>query len=376
MNIHIKQLKDPFPFAKVADVLKKTYFQEFLNDGAFKWSEKYAKFYFKMTPYEKSRNLIFGAFKGDRLIGTLEGHLINVILDNELKLEMVNLGLLSVEPEFRRQGIAKSLLSKLIDKAKEEKKDFLMAFPQKGRHGDTLLKDHFNFTNYGKTTHLIKLMEESGIHVLRDYRKTNILLIKVAWLFSHIPQLGDPEGIIRYAKVEDLPEVVDIIKSYRARVPLSETYSIKGYQISIEKLTGLNSFYGDPWGFFWVVLELNSKILATINYRIEIISAEYKDIGIIDLPVALLSTVGFKEDLDLDQKMKFLSCVLRKIRTDYPEVTATHVETCQHEMKAFKKLKFLSDRRTYYLYMKPLTKKGEEIARYKKYKEYFLNYFR
>ncbi|MHA1379909.1 MAG: GNAT family N-acetyltransferase [Candidatus Helarchaeota archaeon] len=377
MKYEIKNLGAPFPYKKVAEILRKTYFKEYLDAGALLWNEKYARFYFGSIQFEDaSKKYIFVAYRGDRIIGTVVGHLDNVVLDNELNLKMVNFGLLAVDPEYRRQGIAKALVSKLIETAESEEIDFVMAFPEKNRYGDSLLRDNFGFKRYAKTKHLIKLMEEKGLEVLRDYMNTNPILVKLAALYSNIPELTPPEGIIRKGKSEDLYEVIEIINSYKYRVPLSETYSVEGFQKSIKNLSNMNSLFGDPWNFHWQVLEKSNKIMATLNYRIELATFESEQEGYVDLPVALLTSVGFHEDLDIEQKKMFVSQILHKIRTELPEVFVTQITTCQHEMKVFRKLKFPSDQSSYFLFMKPLTEKGEEINRHKNYKTFFLNYYR
>ncbi len=379
MDIEIKPLKEPFPCAEIAKLYEKTYFQEYLEAGALMWNEKYARFYFgSITFDEEAKKYIFGAYDGDKLVGTIVGNKDEVILDNELELCMVNFGLLAVYPEYRRRGVAKSLVSKLIDSARREKIDFVMAFPEKGRLGDSLLKEHFDFKSYAKAKHLIKLMEETGLQALRDYMNRNPVLVKLASLYSHIPEeLGKPDGMIRDGRTDDYAEVIKIINSYRTRLPLAEQYSIEGFKKSNERLAStMNKIFGDPWNFHWLVLERKKEILATLNYRIEMATFQPEGEGMSHLPVSLLTTVAFKEDLELDQKIKFINYVLRKIRTDLPNVFITQITTCQHEMKPFRKLKFPSDQSIYYLYMLPLTSKGEELNRYNNYKEFFLNYYR
>jgi len=377
LQIEIKQLGDTFPYSQIANLYKKTYFQEYLDAGALMWNEKYAKFYFSSVQFEeKSKKYVFGAFKNNNLIGTVVGHQDDVVLDSELKLKTVNFGLLAVDPEYRRKGIAKKLVSKLIKTAEKDKIDFVMAFPEKDRYGDKLLKENFDFKSYGKTKHLIKLMEGRGLEVLQKYMNKNPLLVKLAALYSHIPELEDPRGVIRRGKKDDFPEVVEIINSYCKRLPLSEIYSVNGFQKSYEKFSNMNSIFGNPWNFYWFVLEKNNKILATINYRIELATFEGENGKLVDLPVSLLTSVGFREDLELEQKKQFINYILRKIRNEFPAVFITQITTCQHEMKVFRKLKFPSDQSSYTLFIKPLTAKGEEVNRYKKYKEFFLNYYR
>ena len=123
-------------------------------------------------------------------------------------------------------------------------------------------------------------------------------------------------------------------------------------------------------------MEKNNEIIAHFNNRIEVVTFEPQEGEYINLPVSLLTSVAFHEDLEMDQKVKFIDHLLRKTRTEVPNAFATQITTCQHEMKVFRKLKFISDRSYYILCMRPLTEKGEEINRHRKYKEFFLDYYR
>lgn len=134
--------------------------------------------------------------------------------------------------------------------------------------------------------------------------------------------------------------------------------------------------FGDPWGFHWLVLDHDGQIMATVSYRVEVVTFEPEPDQFESGPVALMTSIGFHESMELDDKIKFLGNVLQKIRKDIPSVYVTQITTPQHEKKVFNKLKFVDDRSTYYLYMLPLTEKGEELNKYKKYKEYLLQYYR
>jgi len=309
-------------------------------------------------------------------VGTIFGHRDIVRFENRIDLKMVNLGLTAVDPAYRRQGIAKKLVARLIEQSKDRHLDFIMAFPEKGRYGDNLLGDHFGFRNFGKTQHFIKLMEDRGLEVLKENLDYNIVMVKIATLFSHIPDLEDPEGVIRNAKIEETDEVREILNSYALRVPLVSIYSDEGYKESNIKFAQMNKWFGDPWGFYWLVLEQNNEIIATISYRVEVVTFEPQPREYKSGPVALLTSLGFKEGMDIQEKMQFLCAILRKIRKDLPEVYVAQITSPQHEMEVLDKLKFVDDRCTYNLYMKPLTNAGNELNKYKKFKEYLLQYYR
>ena len=108
MPVEIRKLTEPYDYKQIAEVLRKTYFREYCDAGALQWNEEYARFYFEAVVFkDSSRDFIFGAFDGEKLVGTIFGHRDALIFENRLKLEMVNLGLTAVDPGYRRQGIAK-----------------------------------------------------------------------------------------------------------------------------------------------------------------------------------------------------------------------------------------------------------------------------
>jgi hypothetical protein len=299
-----------------------------------------------------------------------------MIFENRLKLEMVNLGLTAVDPSYKRQGIAKKLVESVVKKAKAKDLDVVIAFPEKGRFGDKLLKQ-FGFHNYGKTQHFIKLMEERGLEVIRDYLHYNVVMAKLASMFSHLPEEEIIEGEIRNANLEkDFEQVRSILNSYATRVPLLSYYSEEGYRGSNIRLATLNERFGDPWGFYWLVWERDGKIIATLSYRVEVVTFEPEPNQFESGPVALLSSLGFHEDVDLNDKMKFVGNILLKIRKELPEVYVAQITSPQHERKVLDKLKFVDDRSTYYFYMLPLTEQAQALTTHKRYKEYLLQYYR
>jgi GNAT superfamily N-acetyltransferase len=377
MRIEIRKLREPYNYKQIADVLRKTYFREYCDAGALQWNEKYARFYFEAVVFkDTSRDFIFGAFDGEKLVGTIFGHRDALIFENRLKLEMVNLGLTAVDPGYRRQGIAKKMVAALLEQAKKKALDVVIAFPEKGRFGDKLLKDHFEFTNFGKTQHFIKLMEDRGLQVVREYLHYNVVMVKLAGMFAHLPEVKDLEGTIRYAKMEEIDTTREILNSYAARVPLVSYYSVEGYKESNIRFMRMNERFGDPLGFHWIVLERDGEIIATISYRVEVVTFEPEPGEYASGPVALLTSFGCREEMERDQKVQFLAAVLQKIRKELPEVYVAQITSPQHEKKVFDKCKFVDDRSTYFFYMRPLSEKAQELHTYKKYKEYLLQYYR
>ncbi len=375
MEIEIRKLKEPYPITQIAQHLRNIYYKEYGADGTLVWDEKYTKFYLDANVKKGiSKDFAFGAFKGNELIGTLFGHGDLVRVGNQKTLKTLNLGLMTVLPAYRRQGIAKAMLNRLIEQARNENIDLILTFPQKGRYGDKLLKEHFDFNKYGKIKHYLKLMEEQGLKAVAA--QYGIITTKISSLFSHIPDLGAPEGVLRLATSEDFDKALALINSYSQRLPLATIYTREGFKHTLKVFDSLKDRFGAPWGHEWLILEQNGEIYATVCCRVEKIAFETKEGILEELYAALFTSLAFHEEMTLNNKKQFISYILRKIRTELPEISCTQITTNQHEMKVFNKLRFVDDRNTYLLYIKPISEKGEIINQYSQFKEFFLEYYR
>ncbi|MHA1309848.1 MAG: GNAT family N-acetyltransferase [Candidatus Helarchaeota archaeon] len=372
MTIEIKKLTEPLPYDKIGNLLYNTYFTSYKEDGALHWNSKYAEIYFNAWVLPKSNELIFSAWDDDKLIGLAVGHKEIIKLDNEIEIIGTNIGLTAVDSQYRRNGIATNMVSNLIEEAKKLGYDLVFRMVQKGKYGDNILKK-FDFVNISKHEHYIKIMEKYGVQILKEYRGLNPVLAKLAEsLYSKLPH--DPlDGTLRTGKIpDDISRCVEIINSYSSRVPLSRIYDNKTFQIDLENTKKLNDAFGDPWGLIWYILELNNKIMATMTCRIELTTFERGS-----APVGLFGNLGFDESLTHEQKLGFIAEILRDIRKKYPEIFTCQITTFHHELKVFKDLKFTDDQSKYFLMVKPLTDKANEILnRYKKIKEFNLTYYR
>ncbi|MHA1269920.1 MAG: GNAT family N-acetyltransferase [Candidatus Helarchaeota archaeon] len=372
MSIEIKKLNKPLPYDKIGDLLYKTYFTSYKDSGALQWNEKYAEIYFTAWVLPKSDELIFGAWDNDKLIGLCVGHKENVKLDNEIDLTTSNIGLTAVDPEYQKQGIATSLIKKLLEDAKSLGYDLILSMTQKGKLGDKILKK-LEFSQIGKHEHYIKIMEKYGVQILKEYRGLNPILAKLAEkLYSKLP-MDEISGKIRKGIIpDDVPRCLEILNSYASRVPLARIVSEDVYIKDLNGSSKLKDEFGEPWGLTWYLLEIDGKIMGTITSRIEITTFEKGS-----APVALLGNFGCDSSLTLDQKKGFLAEVIRTIRNDYPEVFTCQITSLHHELRVFKNLDFTDDQETYLFLIYPLTEKANEIsARYKKMKEFFLSYYR
>ncbi len=377
MDIEINRLEKPYPYNQISELLSKIYFKDFGDQGTLSWDENYTRYYFEAHVDKLlSKYFAFAAFADEQLIGVLLGHYDLVRFENQLTFKTVNLGVMAVAHEFRRQGIAQKMLKRLIEEAEKRDIDLIFAFPEKGRYGDKLLKNHFAFLNLGKTKHLVKMMEKQGGKVLNEHQVVNPVLIKIASLFSRIPSIPEPSGIIKLATIKDLGEVLDLINTIASRMPFATVYTREGFGHTLEYFDKLPEIYKTPWGHQWFILEREGVIYATVNFRIETIAFRSKKDEISEIMVGMFSCLAFHETLTFEEKKQFIAAILRRIRSGMPEIGLTYITTLQHEMKVFKKLNFLDDSNSYYLYMKPLSEKAEVIKDLPKLNEYFLEYYR
>ncbi|MHA1895127.1 MAG: GNAT family N-acetyltransferase [Candidatus Helarchaeota archaeon] len=382
MDFEIKQLKENIRdhYKEIGDLYHETYFKDYFEGGALNWEEKYAEYYFNAFHFPP--DYYFTAWKDDKLIATSLGSKYPVFLDGEIELTGVSIGLTATKPEYQRQGIQKKLISELIKAAKKDKVDFIWAFPQIGKFGDKLLKDHFNFVRYNKNAeHLIKILGDHGRWILQNYRGLNAALARLAVIYAGIPKEKLMGGEIREGDVNsnDIKAVVDIINSYTKRLPLSRTWTEEKYKNEIIKSKEIVNYYPD-WRYFWLVWERDGEIIASINIRTEYVTFEKGT-----STVGLITNSVFKEGLTDDEKISFFAPIIRRFYEEKHEgddwrlkkLFTLQTTQPQYEPKMYKKAKCTDDQSKYEFLILPLTKKGEQIGlRYKKIKKLFIPYHR
>ena len=384
MDFKIKQLKkiEDLPFKQIGDLYNATYSEFYRDAGALNWEEKYAEWYF--NAYHNPPDYYFTAWKGDELIATTLGTKCTVLLDDEIELIGVSIGLTATKPEYQRQGIQKKLIQALIDRAKSDGIDFLFSFPDTTHHGHKLLKEHFEFSRINKNAeHVIKIIGDHGRWVLQNYRGLSAVLAKLAVVYAGKPEAKLSSGKIRDGNLEsdDVKKVLEMINSYSKRLPLSKVW--KTEEDWIKEMTNAKklSEYYPEWKVHWWVWETNNVILATITIRTELVTFNTGTSS-----VALVSTSCFKDGLTIEEKEGFLATVVRRFWNedveDTPESRKKNIFTVQttqpqYEAKAFKKIKVTDDTTKYEFLILPLTEKAQEIQlRYKKINEFYIPYFR
>ncbi len=382
MDLEIKHLKEDLAehLDQVSNLYRETYFKEYLDAGAVNWEEKYAEWYFKAFHFPP--DYFFSAWKGDELIGTTMGTKYKVLLDNEIELTGVSIGLTATKPEYKRQGIQKQLMSKLIETTKKDGADFLWAFPQDGYYGSNLLKIHFGFQRLLKNAeHLIKILHDHGRWVLQHYRGLNVALAKLAIIYAVIPEDKLMGGNIREGdeNSEDVNKVVDIMNSYTKRLPLSRLWTPEKYKNEIISSRSITNYYPE-WRYFWFVWERDGEIIGSINIRTELITFNNGK-----STVGLITNSMFKEGLRDEEKLSFFAEIIRKFHEEeYPEeimrtkkLFTLQTTQPQYEPKLFKNAKCNDDTSKYEFVILPLTDKANEISlRHKKIKEFYLPYHR
>ena len=114
MDFEIKQIKELSEklYENVGKLYHATYFKEYYESGALNWESKYAEYFF--TAFHDPPDYYFTAWDGDKLIAACDGNKYRMILDNEIELIGVSLGLTATLSEYRRQGIQKKLINQMI----------------------------------------------------------------------------------------------------------------------------------------------------------------------------------------------------------------------------------------------------------------------
>ncbi len=371
MDFKIKILQDPLPYDKISELYGTTYVEKYFESGANDWKNpKYTEWYF--GAYHHDKRFFYSAWKGDQLIATMFGTPTKIIIDNEVEISAISLGLTATLPEFQRQGVQKALIQRLIDDAKNAEIDIVYGYPEKGYGGNDLLK-FFNFKRYTKNQqHYIKVMGDYGRKILRDYRGLNVVLAKLLVLYAGIPENQLEGGEFRDGKDSDVEALVPILNSYQKRVQISQNWTAAHLREEIEGASRLNKLIGPPSGFYWKVWERDARVLASFFIRTEMIHFKHGS-----APIALLSETIFHEDVTESEKLGVVATLCRWVRDNHPKVFTIQTTQPQYELKTYKDLKFIDDTSTYEFLVLPLTEQGAAaINRNTSYKDIFMPYHR
>jgi len=382
MDFEIKRLKEDVrdQYKNIGDLFHETYTKDYLVHGGLNWEEKYAEWYF--NSYHYPPDFFFSAWKGDELIATTVGTQYKIMLDNEIELTGVSIGLTATHPKYQRQGIQKALLAKLIEAAKNEGVDFLWAFAQNGHYGSKLSKTHFNFQRINKNAeHLIKILHDHGRWVLQHYRGLGAVLAKLAMIYAVIPEDELMGGEIREGNEnsDDIKKVVDIMNSYTKRLPLSRMWTVDKFKYDVTQSRKISDYYPE-WRYFWLVWEKDGDILASITIRTEIVNFEKGK-----STVGLVTNSMFKDTVPEEEKTGFFASIIRRFHEEeYPEevmrekkLFTLQTTQPQYEPKLFKNTKCNDDTSKYEFVILPLTENAEQIPlRYKKVKTFYIPYHR
>ncbi|MHA1301827.1 MAG: GNAT family N-acetyltransferase [Candidatus Helarchaeota archaeon] len=378
MNYEIRKLNNvELPYNQLADLYAQTFTELYLENGALLWTEKYAKFLFQSV--HQYRDLFYSAWIGDELIATAIGDPHPLNLDG-VELKSITLALCATKPKYQRNGIQKDLISKLIEDAKKLGFDLVYAIPIKGFGGCRLLKNYFNFVNKNRNAkHINKVLGAYGVYCLKEYKQMGPIANKLAEvLYSKLPKdklIGG--GIIRDGDInKDLSDIVELGNSYSKSKPLVEKRSEETEKVFISNMTNIINL-GNPFGFYWKVWERDQKVVANIFLRSELVKFTNGN-----CPVLVVSHLFFDQELTEDEKVGFYAEIIRSFwpyegkKLEYPKCFLINIPCSQHESEIHKRLSFAAERKTYELLMLPLTKKGEKINDYKKFKEFLITYMR
>ncbi|MHA1269343.1 MAG: GNAT family N-acetyltransferase [Candidatus Helarchaeota archaeon] len=375
-EIKILNTKD-LPYDQLSNLYSQTYLKSHMEDGSLNWNPDYVKFFFNSAI--QYRELFFTAWKENQLIATIIGVSHPIVIEGT-ELKSITLALGATIPEYQGQGIQKSLVNKLISKAKDLGFDLIYALPAKGLGGVKLLKQHFGFISKNKNArHEVKILGDYGIYCLKNYRRMNVLMAKLAEsLYSKKPkdEFSDV-GLIRDADInKDLNSIIELGNSYNNHLTLSEKFYLDKEKPFIEGLQNISNL-GDPYNFYWKVWDIDGKIVANICLRSELIHFMGGKCALL-----IVSHLFFDQNLTDIEKIGFYAEIIRQFWPDdakdkgIPELFLFNVTCVHHEQLIHKKLNFTSEPKNYELLVLPLTDKGEIINNYKKIKDFHLSYMR
>ncbi|MHA1323935.1 MAG: GNAT family N-acetyltransferase [Candidatus Helarchaeota archaeon] len=238
--------------------------------------------------------LYLGAYNADELVGCMIAHpdLIQ-IRDNSYRAAII--AITEVRMMYRQQGIASTLLAKMLNRLEALNYEVVLAFQTAGRGGKGMLK-RAGFQKIHKYGHAGKALDKTRMAQLMDL---NPILKKIALKIvdASIGETEPPRGIIRKARDTDLEEVVALLNQETNRLDISSIWTI-------EKLTKMLE-----WRYQLFVFENKGVILGAI-----IAYEEIATLGRDYFISGLLRDMVFREDVELEERVILLNYALAYFR--------------------------------------------------------------
>jgi len=340
----------------------------------------YVKYQFKQG--EDDPDLILGAYKGDKLVGTIMAITYDTIFNNpkqeikDLKLKSAFIGNVSAHKDhWPGKDIKESLIQAIIKKLEEKNIDLIVTSPLQDKDPDGVdyLKS-IGFIQVNKNVEAnVKLMGRHAIDHLKVAQGLNPIEAGGAKLLAGWKSDGIEEGKIRDLVESDIPKLIEILNSYQEELQFSMQWDEKQVKAVMNRLENINeseitrvneTFPDSAYGSHFKVWEINGVVKAFALLAIIEVHMTHDA-----LPLIFLDGSGFDRTLTAEQKRDFITAVIRE--HDHKAIV-TDLTVPYFDKKGFDKAGFMSDHRARRFLMKPLTDKASPIKTTKKIKKFLI----
>lgn len=359
--------------ALILKVLK--YKAETNDDDFVPYTPAYTKYSVEVT--FPNRDLFFGIYSDEKLVGTIGGTLVPILfqgiemLSSAITFYAIDPDLLPLDREIRKE-----IFQYLIDKIKEFNVDliWIIIINQNNKEEAKIFKEDLSFIRINKNVEsLVKLLGSKGVDILRKKKKMNIVLAKLAKLMAGMENIDLPGGTIRKATPKDYPKVVELLNAYSKVLPLTQVWTLETFQRYINIISQLNytdysalktEYPNTPFGAHIRVWERDKQIIAAILYRI--VNIHFVN-G--DAPFGFWDYIAFSQDLDFSEKKAFLVTIYNEL---YLKAIIIAIFLPYYDFKTISKSGFMSERRKTQLLIRPLTDNGKKLLKLEKLKAFYL----
>ena len=334
---------------------------------------------------ENNSEFAIGAYDGEKLVGTIMAIVEDVIINDpkqEIKGIKLNAGFLcnlSVAAElWPGLELKQKLISLLLDKLKEANIDVVITNPLNDKNSEVIeYMKSIGFLIKNKDVQAnIKMMGKDAVNHIKIAEGLNAVLVQAAKLLAGWKSDGISEGQIRDVKEADYPKIVEMLNDYTETNQIAIEWKIEDIKGFIKNIENLNDhrtihvkdkFPDSAYGTHLKVWEIDGEVKAHVFFALIEVHLQH-----LHLPLILWENSSFSKDLTKQQKIDFISQILREHEH---KAMVCNLKIPYFEMKAFDKSGFMGDRRTRKFLVKSLTEKGKVLENIKKIKSFLIHSF-
>ncbi len=370
MNV---KLLDSLNYEEAAQVLRDSYFPQWILAGSPAWNAEYLKHLDEIF-IKPNKAPYIGAFIDDNLIGIGMSAISTWKVEEIGEIKTAFICNLGVMPTYQRKGIATEMVNELV-KELTGKVDLVYRICNDSLNDHLVLSNKCSFEKkIDNSYQLARILGKDMVPQASKYRELSKIKTQLIKVVAGLPKPEKTitEGTFRDGTLDDIKSISEIYASYQDSTPLIKIMSESDIKKFIENMALLD---GVKFSKIFKVWEKEGLIKAYAIGRCEPIN--YRA-GELTLPV--ISEVGFSSDLERKEKTTFMNTLILDLKADErcKDSFATNVAYAHLEEKAFDKAGYNNDTTVRPLYAKLLNNDLKEwfTTDWNRYKKYSILYFR